>query len=195
MSWDVVLFGSFQVPELSREAWLTSPITGDELPWLDDVGGVETRHDAPEGLLAYLAEVALAPHHFFDVAAMSSLVTVQGYLGEEAYRDVCQALALLFASSAGFGGTGELHVVGYQGIRFGERLTLAGGRADFRQLGPSELAEVERSRAFECVDARVHQRFDALVGRTGAPGRGRRASWVIHPFTGRRVRAALADAP
>ena len=64
-----------------------------------------------------------------------------------------------------------------------------------RQLGPGELAEVERSRAFECVDARVHQRFDALVGRTGAPGRGRRSTWVRHPFTGRPVRAAVADAP
>ncbi|MCU0700265.1 MAG: hypothetical protein MUC96_27470, partial [Myxococcaceae bacterium] len=97
MSWDVVTFGSFQVPELSREEWLTSPITRDEFPWLDELGGVETRHETPEALLTYLAELPLAPHQFFDVSADSSLVTAQGYLGEEPWRDVCQALALLFA--------------------------------------------------------------------------------------------------
>ncbi|MDX2008639.1 MAG: hypothetical protein SFW67_00530 [Myxococcaceae bacterium] len=195
MSWDVVTFGSFQVPELSREEWLTSPITRDEFPWLDELGGVETRHETPEALLAYLAELPLAPHQFFDVSAESSLVTAQGYLGEEPWRDACQALALLFASSAGFGGTGELMVFGYQGIRFAERLSLAQGRATFRQLGHDELGEVERAAAFQCVNARIHQRFDALVGRPEAPLDARGATWIIHPFTGRRVRAASAAQP
>lgn len=195
MSWDVVLYGSFQVPELAREEWLTTPITRDEFPWLEELGGVETRHECPEALLAYLGDVPLAPHQFFDVSAETSLVTAQGYLGEEPYRDVCQALALLFASSAGFGGTGELMVFGYQGIRFAERVSLAQGRATFRQLGQDELGEVERSSAFQCVNARVHQRFDALVGRPEVPGDARGTAYVVHPFTGRRVRAAVAPQP
>lgn len=193
MSWDVVLYGSFQIPELSREEWLTTPVTRDEFPWLEELGGLETRHDSPEALLAYLAEVPLSPHQFFDVSAESSLVTVQGYLGEEPYRDVCQALALLFASSAGFGGVGELLVFGYQGIRFAERVSLAKGRASFRQLGQDELGEVERAAAFRCVNARIHQRFDALVGRPDTPPDARGTTWMVHPFTGRRVRALLTE--
>ncbi|MBL8935195.1 MAG: hypothetical protein JNM69_11630 [Archangium sp.] len=190
MSWDVVMFGSISVPERSREEWLTTPINRDEFPWLDEVGGVDVTHETPEALLAFLTDVPLAPHQFFDVSADSSLVTVQGYLSEEPYRDVCQALALLFASAAAFGGTGELSLFGYQGIRFGERLTLANGQATFRQATQEELGELERSKTFQCVNARIHQRFDTLVGRPEAPTDARRATWIVHPFTGRRVRAA-----
>lgn len=193
MSWDVVMFGSISVPERSREEWLTTPINRDEFPWLDEVGGVDVSLDTPEALLAFLGEVTLAPHHFFDVTADSSLVTVQGYLGEEPYRDVCQALVLLFASAGAFGGQGELTIFGYQGIRFGERVSLANGNVTYRQLSLEELGEVERSRAFACVNARVHQRFDALVGRPTAPVDARRATWMVHPFTGRRVRTVVAE--
>ncbi|MBL8918385.1 MAG: hypothetical protein JNJ54_05960 [Myxococcaceae bacterium] len=189
MSWDVVMFGSISVPERSREEWLTAPINRDEFPWLDEVGGVDVPLETPEALLAFLADAALAPHQFFDVAADSSLVTVQGYLSEEPWRDVCQALVLLFASAGAFGGHGELTVFGYQGIRFGERVTLANGQVSYRQLSLDELGEVERSKTFSCLNARIHQRFDTLVGRPEAPTDARRATWIVHPFTGRRVRA------
>ncbi len=192
MSWDVVTFGSLSMPERNREDWLTTPFTRDEFPWLDDVGGVDTPLDVPEALLTFLSEVPLAPHQFFDVFADSSLVTVQGYLSEEPWRDVCQPLALLFGSAAAFGATGDLTLFGYQGIRFGERLTLANGRATFRQLASQELAELERSKAYACLDARVHERFDALVGRPEAPSDAPGTTWIVHPFTGRRVRAAAA---
>lgn len=195
MSWDVVMFGSISVPERNREEWLTTPINRDEFAWLDEVGGVDVTLETPEALLAYLQDVPLAPHHFFDVSADSSLVTVQGYLGEDPYRDVCQALALLFASAAAFGGTGELTTFGYQGIRFGERLSLAQGHPVHRQLSHDELAELERSKAFHFVDARVHQRFDALVGRPEAPRDARGSRWMVHPFTGRKVKTAATDRP
>nr|MCU0701203.1 hypothetical protein [Myxococcaceae bacterium] len=84
---------------------------------------------------------------------------------------------------------------GYQGIRFAERLALSAGRATFRQLGHDELAEVERAAAFQCINARIHQRFDALVGRPEAPGDARGTMWIVHPFTGRRVRAASTLQP
>lgn len=190
MSWDVLTFGSITVPECNREEWLSTPINRDELPWLDEVDGVETTLESPEAMLAFLGELVLAPHHFFDVSADSSLVTVQGYVGEEPYRELCQPLVLLFASAAGFGGTGELTLFGYQGIRFAERLVLANGQATWRQLTQDAFGEIERSKTFECLDARVHQRFDALVGRPTAPSDARKARWIVHPFTGRRVRAA-----
>ena len=40
-------------------------------------------------------------------------------------------------------------------------------------------------------DAKIHERFDTLVGRpvTG-PVDARRSKWIIHPFTGRKVRVA-----
>ncbi|MDP3232923.1 MAG: hypothetical protein Q8S33_35390 [Myxococcales bacterium] len=188
MSWDVLMFGSITVPECNREEWLTTPINRDEFPWLDELGGVDTSLETPEALLSFLSEAVLAPHHFFDVSADSSLMTVQGYVGEEPYRDLCQALVLLFGSAAGFGGTGELTLFGYQGIRFGERITLANGHATFRQLTQDTLGEIERSKTFQCLDARVHQRFDSLVGRPPAPHDARGATWMVHPFTGRRVR-------
>lgn len=190
MSWDVVLFGSISVPERSREEWLTTPINRDEFPWLDELGGVDTTLETPEALLSLLGEVQLPPHLFFDVSGESSLVTVQGYLSEEPYRDVCQPLVLLFASAAAFGATGELTLFGYQGIRFGERLTLANGVVSFRQLTTDELGEVERSKTFQLINARVHQRFDILVGRPETSHDARRSGWAIHPFTGRKVRVA-----
>jgi hypothetical protein len=193
MSWDVVMFGSISVPQRNREEWLTTPINRDEFSWLDELGGIDTTLDTPEALLALLQDVPLAPHHFFDVSADSSLVTVQGYVSEEPYRDVCQPLALLFASAAGFGGAGELTSFGYQGIRFGERISLVNGSPIFRQLSHEALAEVERSKAFQFVDARIHQRFDALVGRPEAPKDARGTRWMVHPFTGRRVKAPAAE--
>jgi hypothetical protein len=193
MSWDVVMFGSISVPERSREEWLTTPINRDEFPWLDELGGVDVPLETPEALLTFLSEVPLAPHQFFDVSADASLVTVQGYLAEEPWRDTCQALALLFASAAAYGATGELTMFGYQGIRFGERLSLANGQATFRQLTQGELGELERSRTFQCVNARIHQRFDSLVGRPDAPTDARRTTWMVHPFTGRKVRAAANE--
>lgn len=192
MSWDVVTFGSMQVPERSREEWLTTPLNRDEFPWLDELGGVDVTQDTPEALSVFLSELPLAPHQFFDLSSDSSLVTVQGYLSEEPWRDVCQALALLFSSAAGFGATGELTIFGYQGIRFGERIVLEHGRPTFRQLTQDELSEVERSRPFQLIDARIHQRFDALVGRPEVGGDRRGTGWMVHPFTGRRVRAVTS---
>ena len=118
MSWDVVMFGSLSVPERNLEEWLTTPASAAEAPWLDELGGNDTVLETPEALLAFLAEVTIAPHELFEVRHDDGRVTVQCFVSEDAYRKTCQPLALLFSSAAAWGGTGELTFFGYQGIRF-----------------------------------------------------------------------------
>jgi hypothetical protein len=190
MSWDVVVFGSISIPERNQDEWLSALVDPVDFPWLDEVGGVDGPLRTPETMLGFLSDLSLPPHSFFDLSPSTGLVTVQAYLGEEPYRDVSQTVALLFASAASFGGTGELLTLGYQGIRFGEKVLLQSGLATFTQLGLQAMSEAEQSAAYQCLDARIHQRFDALVGRSEFPSDERHLGWMIHPFTGRRVRAA-----
>lgn len=189
MAFDVVMFGSLSIPQRSLEDWLASPVEFSEYPWLDEVGGVDVFHDTPEALLSFLADVSCAPHELFEVSLQEGEVTVQCYASEDTFRATSQALALLFASSAAFGGLGELCYTGYQGIRFGEQLLVRGGRGTFRRVAGDELARLEQQKAFLALDARIHERYDSLVGRT-APSDPRRTRWIIHPFTGRKVRVA-----
>lgn len=190
MAFDVVMFGSLSLPERNVEEWLSAPIELTEFPWLDEVGGDDVLQRSPETLLAFLSEVTCRPHELFDVQRLEGKLEVKCYASEDTFRATAQALALLFSSAAAFGGLGELSFAGYQGIRFGERLTVRAARSTFRKLGEEELARLEQDRAFSTLDARIHERYDALVGREAGPVDPRRSRWVIHPFTGRRVRVA-----
>jgi hypothetical protein len=191
MAWDVVMFGSLSVPERNVEEWLTCAVHGEDLPWLDEVGGNDVAHQTPEALLTFLADVTVAPHELFQVQLVDGRVVVDCYVSEDPYRETSQALALLFASSAVFGGVGELTFYGYQGIRFGERLRVAAATTIFHCLTQEELAAVERSAHFVALDGRIHARFDALLGREApAPLDPRRSRLIVHPFTGRKVRVA-----
>lgn len=189
MAFDVVMFGSLSIPERSLEDWLASPVELSEYPWLDEVGGADVTHDTPEGLLSFLGEVGCAPHELFQVSLLEGQLTVECYASEDTFRTTSQALALLFASSAAFGGLGELCYSGYQGIRFGERLLVQGGRGTFTRVNGLELARLEQQKAFVSLDAKIHERFDSLVGRSATTDL-RRSKWIIHPFTGRKVRVA-----
>lgn len=193
MAFDVVMYGTLAVPERNLEEWLTTPIETSEFPWLDEVGGLEVVQDTPEALLTAFAEQALAPHELFDVTLADGRLHVACYVSEDRFRETSQALALLVASAAPFGGVGELHLSGYQGIRFGERVAVKAGRATWSKLPADELSWLERLPAFQKLDARIHERYDSLVGRASGPVDPRRSRWVVHPFTGRKVRVA-ADA-
>jgi hypothetical protein len=191
MAFDVVMFGSLSVPERNLEEWLASPVELADFPWLDEVGGVDVPQDTPEALLSFLGDVTCAPHELFEVSLREGQLTVQCYATEDTFRETSQALALLFASSAAFGGLGELTFSGYQGIRFGERLSVRGGRGTFTRIAGEALARVEQQQVFVTLDAKIHERFDALVGRTASgPVDPRRSRWSIHPFTGRKVRVS-----
>lgn len=190
MSWDVVMFGSLAVPERNLEDWLVTPVEAEAFPFLDELGGVEVVQDTPEALLAFLAEVQVTPHEIFEVTRVDGRFTVRCFVSEDTWRETAQALGLLFGSAATFGGAGELTLYGYQGIRFGARVTVSRSEAAYAQLTQEGLAQVERLPAFLELDARIHERFDALVGRPAVPGDARRALWVVNPFTGRKVRAA-----
>lgn len=191
MAFDVVMFGSLSMPQRNLEDWLASPVELTDFPWLDEVGGVDVLHDTPEALLTFLGDVTCAPHELFDVRLSEGQLTVGCYATEDTFRSTSQALALLFASSAAYGGLGELCFSGYQGIRFGERLLVRAGRGTFTRIASDELAKLEQLRAFIALDAKIHERFDTLVGRpTTGPVDARRSKWVIHPFTGRKVRVA-----
>lgn len=190
MAWDVVMFGAISVPERNVEEWLASEVTREAFPWLDELGGHDVPHETPDALLAFLKEVTVAPHELFDVTLVDGKVTVHCYVSEDPYRETSQALALLFASAADFGAVGELVIYGYQGIRFGERLTVKAGRTAYAKLGVDEMAAIEQLRQFTELNARIHERFDALVGRPPAPVDRRRSRLVVHPFTGRKVRVA-----
>lgn len=190
MAFDVVMFGSLSLPERDVEEWLTSPIEQTEFPWLDELGGDDVLQDTPEALLSFLSELTVRPHEFLDVRLQDGRLSVACYVSEETFRETAQAIALLFGASAALGGVGELCFAGYQGIRFGERLTVRGGRTTFRKLSEDELARLEQDAQFASLDARIHARYDALVGREAGPVDPRRSRWVIHPFTGRRVRVA-----
>jgi hypothetical protein len=189
MAFDVVMFGSLSVPERNVEDWLASPVELSDFPWLDEVGGVDCSHDTPEALLNFLGEVSCAPHELFEVRLNEGQLVVECYATEDNFRATSQALALLFASSAAFGGLGELCYSGYQGIRFGERLLVRAGRGTFTRVSGVELARLEQQKAFLALDAKIHERFDSLVGRTTTNDQ-RRSKWIIHPFTGRKVRVA-----
>jgi len=189
MAFDVVMFGSLSLPERHVEEWLASFVEQTEFPWLDEVGGDDVLQDTAESLLTYLSGVTCAPHELFDVRLEGERLTVQCYVSEDTFRATSQALALLFGSASAFGGLGELCFAGYQGIRFGERLTVRAGHATFRTLSEDELARLEHERPFQSLDERIHARYDALVGRQASgPVDPRNSRWVIHPFTGRRVR-------
>lgn len=192
MAFDVVMFGSLSMPQRSLEDWLASPVALAEFPWLDDVGGADATHETPEALLSFLGDVGCAPHELFEVSLLEGELTVQCYASEDTFRSTSQALALLFASSAAFGGLGELCFCGYQGIRFGERLVVKGGRGTFTRISGDALARLEQHQAFLTLDAKIHERFDSLVGRpvSNRPLDPRRSRWIVHPFTGRKVRVA-----
>lgn len=181
MAFDVVMFGSLSVPQQNVEEWLTTPFHFAGHEQFEDV-----LQDTPEALLAMLGEVTCAPHEIFKVTLEDGRVSVQCYASEDSFRETSSALALLFASAADFGGLGELNFAGYQGIRFGERVTLRGGQCAFVKLSAAQLSELEQQQAFRSLDARIHERFDALVGRMPTTD-ARGARWSIHPFTGRRV--------
>ncbi len=194
MSWDVVMFGSLSVPEANLESWLTTPVSSDEFPWLEDLPGSDVCADTPEALLSFLSEVQTAPHELFSVVHHGAHLDVSCFVPDDPYRDTCQALAMLFASASAFGGSGVLTFFGYQGIRFGERLAVSSAGVSLTQLMNRELEAVETSAAFRSVNARIHERFDALVGRPPLVPGARSVTWGIHPFTGRRVRMALPAA-
>ncbi len=189
MAFEVVMFGGFTLDEAHVEEWLTTPIEPASLPWLNEVTGDEVLHDTPEALLACFGEPLAAPHEFLHVDQHSGRVQLQAYLSEDAWREHARGLALLVASAADFGGVGEVHFMGYQGLRFAHRLRLRGARATFMQLPEGELDALEKHPSFQLVDARIHERFDALVGRP-LIGHAKGSQWLINPFTGRRVRAA-----
>ena len=189
MAFDVVMFGSLSMPERNLEDWLASPVELTDFPWLDEVGGVDVPQDTPEALLSFLADVTCAPHELFEVSLREGELTVSCYASEDTFRETSQALALLFASSAAYGGLGELTFSGYQGIRFGERLLVRGGVGTFSRISSEDLARLELRPAFVELDAKIHERFDRLVGRPSTgPMDPRRSRWIIHPFTGRKVR-------
>jgi hypothetical protein len=190
MAFDVVMYGTLAVPERNLEEWLASPIETNEFPWLDEIGGVDVLQDTPEALLNLLSNQVLSPHELFDVALVDGRLHVACYVSEDRFRETSQALALLVASAAPFGGVGELHLAGYQGIRFGERVSVRAGRATWAKLPADELSWLERLPAYQQLDARIHERFDALVGRATGPIDPRRSRWVVNPFTGRKVRVA-----
>jgi hypothetical protein len=195
MAFDVVMFGALSLPERNVEEWLTTPIEQTEFPWLDEVGGVDVVHDTPEALLGFLSEVSCAPHELFSVTMQEGRLVVQCFASEDTFRETSVALALLGASTAAFGGTGELFYAGYQGIRFGERLTVRAARSSFSRVTAEELGKLEQHEGFIELDSKIHQRFDALVGRATPTGPvdPRRSRWIVHPFTGRKVR--VADEP
>jgi len=189
MAFDVVMFGSLSMPQRNLEDWLASPVELTDFPWLDEVGGVDVPQDTPEALLCFLADVTCAPHELFEVSLREGQLTVNCYASEDTFRETSQALALLFASSAAYGGLGELLFSGYQGIRFGERLLVRGGVGTFGRISSEDLARLELRPAFVELDAKIHERFDRLVGRPATgPMDPRRSRWIIHPFTGRKVR-------
>lgn len=189
MSWDVMMFGSLSVPEASLETWLTTPVSPEEFAWLEDLPGSDVCEHTPEALLSFLNEVPTAPHELFSVTRIAAHVEVACFVADDPYRDTCQALAMVFASAAAFGGSGTLTFFGYQGIRFGERLTVSSAGVALSQMSSKELEGVEHSPAFLALDARIHERFDVLVGRPSLES-GARVRWGINPFTGRRVRMA-----
>lgn len=189
MAFDVVIFGTLSLPERNLEEWLTTPVEPSELPWLDELDGVEVMQETPEALLTCLEHVSTAPHELFDLALDEGKLTVSCFVREDTFRETSQALGMLFGSAAAFGGVGELFFSGYQGIRFGEHVTVRAGRATFERLAGESLARLEQHPQFQRLDVKIHERFDALVGREAqGPVDARRSQWVINPFTGRRVR-------
>lgn len=189
MAFDVVMFGAVTLPEMNVEEWLSTPIETAEFPWLDEVAGAEVVHDTPEALLASLAETVCAPHEFLTITSSDGRLQLQAYLGEDRFRETAQAVALLVASASGFGGVGEVHFMGYQGIRFGERFRLRGGRVTYTKVPGEQLSALEHHASFQLLDARIHERFDSLVGRPDlSEAKGSR--WEVSPFTGRKVRVA-----
>lgn len=193
MAFDVVMFGTLNVPERNLEEWLTTPSDPNVFPWLEEVGGTEVNLETPEGFIAYLSELSLLPHEFLEVSQLEGQVVVRAFVSDDTWRDAAQVVAQLFASAAAFGGHGQLTLTGYQGIRFGEQITVEKGAATFTALAHQTLSQVEQQPAFKAIDQRIHEKFDGLVGRPGAPMDARRSKWVVHPFTGRKVKA-LADA-
>ncbi len=189
MAFDIVMFGAFTIPETNVEAWLSTPIEPESFSWLEDVAGEPPTQDTPEALVTALQALVCAPHEFLSLSLHEGRVQLQAYLSEDRYREAAQAVALLTASAADFGGVGEVHFMGYQGIRFAERFTLRGGRATFARLTAEQLSALEHRPAFQLLEVRIHERFDALVGRPSI-GDARGSQWVVNPFTGRKVRAA-----
>ncbi|MFO0593761.1 MAG: hypothetical protein U0228_00585 [Myxococcaceae bacterium] len=192
MAFDVVMFGTLTLPERNVEEWLTTPVEPGELPWLEELDGVEVLQETPEAMLTCLEHVVTAPHELFEVSLTDGKLEVACYVREDTFRETSQALGLLFGSAAAFGGTGELHFSGYQGIRFAERVTVRGGRAQFARLTGETIAKVELNKQFQALDARIHERFDSLVGRQRPAGEldARGSRWSVNPFTGRRERVA-----
>jgi hypothetical protein len=185
MAWDAVMLGSLEVPQANLEEWLSSPVSTDEFPWLEELAGTDVHLDTPEALLAYLSDVQVAPHELFEVRVHEGTLTVNCFVSEDTWRDTCQALSMLVASAAPFGGQGDITFLGYRTINFGERVTVDSGGATFRRLTRAEQDAMQKAKPFKALDARIHARFDELVGRDSASGQRRR--WVVHPFTGRRV--------
>jgi hypothetical protein len=191
MSWDVVMFGSLSVPERNLETWLTTPVSPELFPWLDELPGdeVEATPKTPEALLARLGAVVVEPHDLYAVSLDGSRLEVACRTGEDPYRETCQALALLVASAAEFDGWGELTFLGSKSIQFGERVTVVRGQAFLTVLSKVEQAVAARARSLKALEARHQAHVDALVGRPAGSKKGRTPPGA-DPFTGREAGAA-----
>ncbi len=192
MGFDVAVLGNLSLPERNLEEWLTAPVVARAFAFLGELGGEDARLTTPEALLAMLAEVVVAPHEFLNLERLDGQVSVRGFVTDDTWGQVAQSLALLFASAAAFGGQGALEFSGYQGLRFGARVTSGAGAAHFFPLAAGELAALERSPAWRELDDLIHARFDALVGRIAGPVDARRSAWSVNPFTGRKERVAAS---
>jgi hypothetical protein len=195
MAFDVVMFGAVSVPEEHVEQWLESPISVGDFPWLEEMSDVEIRHQSPRRLLDSMNAFPLQPHHLFEVSLLGGRLKAQCYVGEDCFRATNQSLALLFASSGAFGGSGELFFVGYQGIRFGEQLMVHAERNTLARVSGPAWERLEQHPQFVELNEKIHARFDGLVGRDETPGEPRAWQGAVNPFTGRRVRVAEPSPP
>ena len=192
MAFDVVMFGSLSIPERNVDEWRFGEAEVVEYPWLEELAGEDAPAGSPDVWMSALLETVRAPHELFDLSLVEGHLITQSYVSEDLFRQSVQPLALLYASTAAFGGVGELHVLGYRGIRFCERLTIGAGRTTYARLGERDQKRLEQHPLFLTLDAKIHERYDALVGRmTEGPMNLRTSQWVVNPFTGRRVRVAL----
>lgn len=192
MGFDVAVLGNLSLPERNLEEWLASPVAAETFAFLSELGGEDARLETPEALLAMLGEVVVAPHEFLTLERVDGQVAVRGFLTDDTWGQVAQSLALLFASAAAFGGQGELAFSGYQGLRFGAKVSAGAGAVRLTRLAEAEQAALERSPAFRELDELIHARFDALVGRVPGPVDARRSAWSVNPFTGRKERVAAS---
>lgn len=191
MGWDGLVYGTLSVPSKNLESWLSAEASPDDFDAWPDFFNASFSARPVEVLLEELKQLHLEAHEFLELNLTDGELTVRGMMAKDGLLETRMELATLFRSASGFGGKGELVVMGYVTADFGYKVKVERAKSSVKVMPKKDRDAFERSKAYKSIDAQAQAAVDKLVGAppraaAGKKGQGK-GKWGVNPFTGKRV--------